>query len=152
MKRDTKIVAAFLVAVPALILLASTVCAWAVAHGASPRWRLVFRVFCHGIARRCLLLFGVPMPVCARCTAIYVGIVVAAAAFFVLPANAERTMRMVVYAATIPIAVDGITQALLLRESTNSLRMATGFIAAFAFGMWALTAIERRRPAAVNPS
>lgn len=150
MKRDTKIIAAFVAGIAAMILLASSSFSWAVAHGASPRWRILFRMLCHGIERRCLILFGVPMPICARCTAIYIGLIAGVAAFFIAPTIRERTMRTMMFVATVPIALDGISQALLVRESTNPLRLMTGFIAAFAFGMWALTAVERPEIRAVN--
>lgn len=143
MRRDTRIVASFLVALSTLILGASTLCAWAVAHGASPRWRLLFRMMCHGIERRCLTMFGVPMPICARCTAIYVGLIAGVAAFLLLPLIQERVMRIAVCAAAIPMLLDGITQATGLRESTNAIRLLTGFVAAFAFGLWAVTAVEK---------
>ena len=143
MRRDTRIVASFLASLSALILGASTLCAWAVAHGASPRWRLLFRMMCHGIERRCLTLFGVPMPICARCTAIYIGLIAAVSSFMLLrPLIEERAMRIAVFAAAVPMLVDGLTQATGLRESTNVIRLATGFIAAFAFGFWAVNAVE----------
>ena len=142
MRRDTGIVAAFLAAIAALILGASSLCAWAVAHGASPRWRLLFRMMCHGIERRCLTMFGVPMPICARCTAIYIGLIAGITLFMLLPLIEERLMRMTLYVATVPMLIDGVTQAIGLRESTNALRIGTGFVAALAFGIWTLTAIE----------
>ncbi len=142
MKRDTGIFAAFLASVSLAILGASTLCAWAVAHGASPRWRLWFRVMCHGIESRCLTIFGVPMPICARCAAIYVGLLAGIAGFLILPMLEERMMRMMVLLSALPMAFDGITQAVRLRESTNDLRLITGFIAAFAFSLWAMTAVE----------
>lgn len=145
MRRDTRIVAGFLTSAAALILGASTLCAWAVAHGASPRWRVLFRVMCHGIERRCLTMFGVPMPICARCTAIYIGLIAGVAVFMLVPLLEERLMRVIVYAAAIPMLIDGLTQATGLRESTNLLRLITGFVAAFAFGMWAVTAVEGGR-------
>jgi uncharacterized membrane protein len=37
---------------------------------------------------------------------------------------------------------DGLTQATGMRESTNVVRLITGFVAAFAFGFWAVTAVE----------
>jgi uncharacterized membrane protein len=152
MKRDTKIVAAMVAAVPALILAASSFCSWAIAHGASMRWRLLFRLLCHGIERRCLTMFGVPMPICARCTAIYIGLLAGVAAFFVIPLVEERLIRVMMYAAAVPMAIDGLTQAAGLRESTNALRLATGFIAAFAFGMWALTAVQQHERQVISPS
>jgi uncharacterized membrane protein len=152
MRRDTKIVAAFVSAVPVVILGAASICSWAIAHGASPKWRLLFRAMCHGIERRCLLMFGVPMPICARCTGIYIGLFVGIAAFVLYPVVEERLLRIVMYAAAVPMAIDGITQGLRLRESTNPVRLTTGFAAAFMFGLWALSAIESYRPEAVNPS
>lgn len=152
MRRDTKIVAAFFSAIPVVILGAASACSWAIAHGASMRWRLVFRMLCHGIERRCLTMFGVPMPICARCTAIYIGLFAGLAAFFLLPFIEERIMRVAMYVAAVPMLVDGVTQALRFRESTNLLRLATGFLSAFAFGMWALSAVEQSKPRAVNPS
>jgi uncharacterized membrane protein len=151
MKRDTKIVAAFVSAIPVVILGASSLCAWAIAEGASMRWRVLFRVLCHGIERRCLTMFGVPMPICARCTGIYIGLFAGVVAFLVYPLVEERFMRILLYAAAVPMLIDGLTQAAGFRESTNPLRIATGFIAAFMFGAWALSAIERRLPA-VHPS
>ncbi len=152
MKRDTRIVAAFVSAIPVLILGASSICTWAIANGASMRWRLLFRIMCHGIERRCLDLFGVPMPICARCTGIYAGLFAGVLVFALFPIIEERLLRITLYAAAVPMALDGITQAIGLRESTNPLRLATGFIAAFVFGMWALSAIEETRPQPVNPS
>ena len=150
MKRDTRIVAAFLASIASIILGASTLCAWAVAHGASPRWRLLFRVMCHGIERRCLTMFGVPMPICARCTAIYIGLIAGVAGFLLLPLIEERVMRVILYAAAVPMAIDGLTQATGLRESTNGLRIVTGFVAAFVFGLWAVTAVEEGPPVGAN--
>ena len=145
MRRDTRIVAAFLASIATLILGASSLCAWAVAHGASPRWRLLFRMMCHGIERRCLTMFGVPMPICARCTAIYIGLVAGTAAFMLLPLIEERVMRVTLYVAAVPMLIDGLTQAIGLRESTNPIRIGTGFVAACLFAMWALTAIEGQK-------
>ena len=144
MRRDTGIVAAFLASIAALILSASAVCAWAVAHGASPRWRLMFRMMCHGIERRCLTMFGVPMPICARCTAIYIGLIAGVAAFLLIPLIEERIVRMTLYVAAVPMLIDGVTQAVGLRESTNVLRLVTGFFPAVLFALWALTAVEDR--------
>ncbi len=142
MKRDTKIVATTLVAISAAILSASVICTALIARGASMRWRLLFRVFCHGIPERCLVLWNVPMPICARCTAIYAGLMVSFAAFLILPRMRESVARMVLLAAVIPMAIDGLSQLAQLRLSTNQLRIETGLLAGIAFGVWALSAIE----------
>ena len=57
------------------------------------RWRVPFRLFCHGIPERCFYVWGVPMPICARCTAIYAGLALAVFAFFVLPRMSEAAAR-----------------------------------------------------------
>ncbi len=152
MKRDTKIVLAVVAAIPTFILGASALCTFAIAEGASMRWRLAFRLMCHGLTRRCLELFDVPMPLCARCVGIYLGLLAGVAFFWLVPLLRERVMRNVAVAAIVPLALDGLTQLSGIRESSNPLRMATGMIAGLAFGLWILSAIERRGEAIVTAS
>jgi uncharacterized membrane protein len=150
MKRDTKIVLAVVAAIPTAILAASALCSWAIANGASMEWRLPFRVMCHGLVHRSLELFGVPMPICARCVGVYAGLLAGLAAFPFFPTLTERAMRVVAFAAVTPLALDGLTQLTGLRESTNPLRLATGVIAGLAFGLWVLCAVDRREESALT--
>jgi len=106
------------------------------------RWRLAFRLFCHGIPERCVSLWGVPMPICARCTAIYIGLAASLVVFVLLPRMSEFAARVILMIAVTPLAVDGLTQLVRLRQSTNGLRMATGLATGIAFGLWAITAVE----------
>ncbi|HEX8251957.1 MAG TPA: DUF2085 domain-containing protein [Thermoanaerobaculia bacterium] len=152
MKRDTKIVLGVVAAIPTLILSASALCSWAIASGASMKWRLLFRMVCHGKVERCLELFGAPMPICARCTAIYFGLLGGLALFPFMPWLRERTMRLIAFVAISPLAIDGLTQLTGLRESTNPLRIATGVITGLAFGLWVLSAVERRDDAMFTTS
>ncbi|HUR79533.1 MAG TPA: DUF2085 domain-containing protein [Thermoanaerobaculia bacterium] len=145
MKRDTKIVLACLAALPAFFLGAASLCTYAIAHGASMKWRLLFRLMCHGIPSRCLEWHGVPMPLCARCVGIYAGMLLGIVAFWAIPLLREKVMRAFAIACVLPLAIDGLTQLTGLRESTNPLRLATGAIAGLAFGLWILSAVERRR-------
>jgi len=140
-KRDTKIVAALIAGIASAILAASVTCALTIARGASMRW-LLFRVFCHGIPERCLYVWNVPMPICARCTAIYAGLILSIAVFLILPRMTERVARIVLCAAAVPMAIDGFTQLAKLRVSSNTLRIETGIVLGIAFGVWALSAIE----------
>jgi uncharacterized membrane protein len=144
-KRDTKIVGAALVSIAATILSASILCTAAIANGASMRWRLLFRVFCHGIPERCLYLWRTPMPICSRCTAIYAGLLLSYALFLILPRMREPVARVVLYAAALPMAIDGFTQLAGMRLSSNPLRIETGLLAGLAFGVWALSAIENHK-------
>ncbi len=152
MKRDTKIVLAIIAALPALILGASALCSRAIADGASMRWRYLFRMLCHGRVERCLELFGATMPICARCTGVYAGMLFGLALVPLLRHLRERTMRVVAIAAVTPLGIDGLTQLTGLRESTNPLRLATGLVAGFAFGLWILSAVEHRDDAVFTAS
>jgi uncharacterized membrane protein len=149
-KRDTLIVGAVIAAIAVAILGGSVVCTWAIAHGASMQWRVLFRLFCHGIPSRCLTLWSVPMPICARCTAIYGGLLAGIVLMPVLPAIRERAARIAMFAAATPLGIDGLTQLTTLRESTNALRIATGLAAGIGFALWALTAVERHVPSAAE--
>jgi uncharacterized membrane protein len=151
-KRDTLIAAAALVTIPIVFLSLAVLCTYAEAHGASPLWRLPFHAICHGIPHRCLVLFGTRMPICARCVGIYLGLFFGIAAFLVMPWMSERFLRVAAAAAAVAMFLDGFTQLLRLRESTNTLRLATGFPFAFLFVMWALSAIERRHERAFTIS
>jgi len=149
-KRDTWIVAGVLAAISIAILGGSVLCTWAIAHGAPMQWRLLFRLVCHGIPRRCLTLWNVPMPICARCTAIYGGALAGLVLMRMLPAMSERAARIGMAIAATPLAIDGLTQLTTLRESTNTLRLITGVLGGIGFALWALTAVERHTPGATE--
>src|SRR6185436_21185155 len=87
----------------------------------------------------------VPMPICARCVGIYAGMLFAILAFWAIPLLRERVMRGIAIVAAAPLALDGLSQLIGLRESTNPLRIATGLVAGMAFGLWILSAIEREK-------
>lgn len=152
MKRDTRIVASFIGAIPAIILTATVAATWMLGHGASPKWRLLFRLLCHGMPSRSLTMFGTTMPLCARCVGIYVGLMAGLMAYIIVPWIEERALRMFMFVAAIPIAIDGITQLIGLRESSNPLRLATGFVVAFAFGMWALSEVQQHEAEPFTPA
>src|SRR5260221_913105 len=101
----------------------SVVCSWLIAHGWGMQWRVIFRLVCHGIPSRCLLLFGVPMPICARCTAIYLGLIAGTVVFRFIPRMSEMAAGAMAIAAALPMALDGGTHLIRLRDSTNELRV-----------------------------
>lgn len=152
MKRDTKIVAWFTGAIPVVILGASLLCSWAIAQGASPKWRLPFRILCHGLPQRSLEAWGETMPICARCSGIYAGLLAGIMIFALMPWINERLMKIVLLLSVVPMGIDGVTQTMGLRESMNPLRIATGLAAGLAFGIWALSAVERGGERAFHPS
>ena len=167
--RDTQITAVCLAALALIILGASTSATIAIAHGASPMLRLPFKLLCHGIPHRCLTIFDTPMPICARCVGIYCGFLAGLVLFVIVIKTADSrqqtadlgpvphprlmsTVRYLLCIAVIPILVDGGTQAIGLRESTNPLRLATGLTVGAAFGLWVLVSIETRARQRFAPS
>jgi uncharacterized membrane protein len=148
--RFSRFTALALAGISSMILGASAACSWLIAHGWSMQWRVLFRLVCHGIPSRCLLLFGVPMPICARCTAIYLGLIAGAVVFRLVPRMSEMAARAVAIAAALPMALDGGTQLIRLRESTNDLRVVTGLAAGIALALWLLTAARTSSVAQVH--
>ena len=84
---------------------------------------VIFSPLCHQIPARSFFLAGLQLPVCARCTGIYLGGFIGS--FFVRPRAPPPWVLMV---ACIPMGIDGVTQ-IVFRESTNPIRFLTGFIA-----------------------
>ncbi len=102
---------------------------------------LAYRPTCHQLPERSYFIFGHQVAVCARCSALYVsfwgaGLTYALASTLwrarvpVWRAPALRWVGVV----TIPLAVDGLTQLVGLRTSTNWLRTVTGVLTGGAVG------------------
>lgn len=87
------------------------------------------RLLCHQKRERSHILCGTPLLVCARCLGIYLGFL---CTFYVLlVSHGLFTLRLKVpYAVVlfVPLGIDGITQLLKKRESTNRLRFVTGYL------------------------
>jgi uncharacterized membrane protein len=143
MSLDGKISALFFGGIMISILLLTLGATAMVAAGGSPLWRLPFHLICHGIESRCLHLWGVPMPICARCVGVYGGGAAASVLFLLLPLLRRHilSLRLMLFL-VLPLVIDGLTQATGFRESTNDLRLVTGLTAGTAFLLWALGSIE----------
>jgi uncharacterized membrane protein len=86
---------------------------------------------CHCLPSRTLTVGGEYLPVCARCAGIYAGI--AATYLFLLTRRGFKVnalppfgVALGVVALLLPMAVDGISSYVGLRETTNAIRFATG--------------------------
>ena len=88
----------------------------------------VSKYLCHRKPERSFFYKGHQFPVCARCTGFYAGL----AAYLVCNVFIEHPydlkMLMISIILLIPTSIDGFTQYLGFRESTNTLRFITGFI------------------------
>lgn len=85
-------------------------------------------LLCHGRPERSLSYHGYQFPLCARCTGIYLGFI--AVLLFELSIGLPDSQFLPLYGLMVlPMAVDGFTQLLGQRESTNRLRLTTGLLA-----------------------
>lgn len=83
-------------------------------------------VLCHGRSDRCLSVRGHEFPICARCTAIYAGYLTALIFEFLFGVPPTRLLATYVLL-VVPTGVDGLTQFMFDRESTNLIRLLTGY-------------------------
>jgi len=97
---------------------------------------------CHTLPARTLTVGGHYLPVCARCTGIYLGI--ACSYVFLLARRGLRVnalpplpISFAFAALLLPMAVDGITSYAGLRGTTNELRFITGLLAGSALPVFA---------------
>ncbi len=80
--------------------------------------------FCHRLPERSLTIFGYTMPLCARCTGIVIGSIMA-----LILAYLNIIFSTIIYLMfLIPLIIDGVTQSLKYRTSNNLLRLTTGII------------------------
>jgi uncharacterized membrane protein len=88
------------------------------------RGRRIAFVACHRRADRSFSFRGRQFPVCARCTGILAGYLVYPCFLFDL-VSLPMWLGLLL---SVPAGVDGVTQALGSRSSTNGLRLATGLM------------------------
>ena len=94
--------------------------------------------FCHRRPDRSFFVRGRQFPVCARCTGIYVALptgIAAVMAWDILQGLSFLASLYLCALLPVPMAVDGGTQLLFSRESTNRLRIVTGFLGGLGFGI-----------------
>ena len=85
----------------------------------------VFSSFCHQRPERSFFVWGYQLGVCARCTFLYVGILVG---MLLYPLRFGKGVNFkIVLIFGIPLILDGVSQ-LFFRESTNEIRAFTGFL------------------------
>jgi len=84
---------------------------------------------CHRMKERSIRFFGLEKYLCARCLGLLLGGIIGILIFYLN----FIVMPIFGFLCLIPMLIDGFSQALRLRESTNELRLITGFL--FGFGM-----------------
>lgn len=88
---------------------------------------------------------GYSFPVCSRDVGIYVAALLGGAALLLLKRHNSKLMPNPLFfvLALVPIALDGGTQLIGLRESSNLIRLATGGIAGFAFSAYCVPLMNK---------
>ncbi|MBI4362046.1 MAG: DUF2085 domain-containing protein [Euryarchaeota archaeon] len=98
---------------------------------------------CHQKPERSLFLRGRQLPLCARCTGFYAAAVagMAVGLWVSLP---RLHLLLLLILLVVPMGVDGTTQLVGRRESTNALRLATGALGGFGCGLATLALLLGR--------
>ena len=86
---------------------------------------------CHRLEERSFNLNGYYLPLCARCTGMYIGFLVSSLYFFIIKRNKadkppDVKSALLIFASLLPLAFDGITSYMGLRETNNIIRFVTG--------------------------
>ena len=135
MSRSRRAVLAYLLALTGAVLwLGLIVAAPVLMHAGATGWGealyTFFHPICHQIDGRSLQVFGEPLGVCSRCSAIYAGFLVGLLAYPLFrpvqkPHPPSRTMLIV---ALIPMFVDVVLGLAGLHDVTIGTRLVTGAI------------------------
>lgn len=83
--------------------------------------------YCHQMPERSFFIQKYQFPLCARCTGIAIGYIVA---FLVAPFH---TFKISIAALMIPLIIDGTVQYFTPYESNNTKRVISGFLYGFSF-------------------
>jgi uncharacterized membrane protein len=81
---------------------------------------------CHQLADRSFFLKGYQMPVCARCTGVLIGYLIAIPGFFLAGFSAK-----IAGAGMTVLFTDWLLQAAGIKKSTNKRRVATGILGGY---------------------
>ena len=93
---------------------------------------------CHQKQERCFKYNGKPLPICSRCLSLYFSLIFgfALSILFNLADNFDKKeMLFFIISLNLPLFIDSITQFFKIRESTNFLRLITGFFSGLSLGI-----------------
>jgi uncharacterized membrane protein len=93
-----------------------------------------FSFFCHQFEHRSFCFYGSCLPVCTRCTAIYLAMFLGVITFYFKNKFSSKNPNIIYFfISLIPIGIDGFGQLLGFWESSNLIRIFTGIIFGFVF-------------------
>jgi uncharacterized membrane protein len=92
---------------------------------------MAYKPTCHQLGERSFFIAGHQMPLCARCTAIWASMAIIGTLLTIIM-HIKKIPPINLFwfgVSLVPVAIDGTTQLIGLRESTNELRVITGIVA-----------------------
>ena len=90
----------------------------------------IYRNICHQLPERSFILAQKQLVLCARCSGVFMGFYTGLlTVFFSNKWHITSIKSFFIFSAIAPLIIDGTTQYLGLRNSTNELRFATGLLA-----------------------
>lgn len=96
----------------------------------------IYSLICHRLPERTFKIRGHYLPVCSRCTGLYIGAFSYFTFVYFYYVDYNFILCLIAILMMIPTFLDGITQYLGFRESWNTLRLLTGLIAGLGFGIF----------------
>jgi len=93
---------------------------------------LPFRLLCHRIPERVISIAGTPLPMCSRCTGLWLGASISAALAW--PTLSLRTLRIVLPVALALMALEVVTQDLGLHPVFHPTRLLSGLLVSVPLG------------------
>ena len=113
--------------------------------GAAHSLRSAYRLLCHGIPERCIVLFGRPSAVCVRCTGIYLSISAGCALVYPLLRRrmAWKSLIAAAVAATIIMSIEWLLELTTVISPSPLLQAATGSLWGIGLSLLLCSSIDR---------
>ncbi|MGU3369258.1 DUF2085 domain-containing protein [Bacillus mycoides] len=99
----------------------------------------ILNIPCHRLPERSFLTLQKYMPLCARCTGMFIGFCMFPIYFLITPSFSLSLMLS--FFAQIPLLIDGFTQKWKWRSSINLLRVTTGLLSGNGMGLFIASSI-----------
>ena len=98
---------------------------------------------CHQKPERSFHFNKKQFPLCSRCTGFYFTIITFTYLFLFMNFQSNLFFTIFAYLLIVPMGIDGTTQYLKLRESTNFLRLITGILAGIGISILIIAIINK---------
>ncbi len=105
--------------------------------------KLFFTPLCHQIPERSFYLFGHPLPVCSRCTGIYMGFFIGSVLFpFIkIKINDVYPPKNILLIAVMPMGLDVLLNWINILDTGLLIHFITGFIFSIIFSFYAIPGV-----------